>query len=47
LAAIVNMQFQLDPFSDQCVFIFCNQRRNTAIQGKGTRVFWCFELTEF
>ena len=28
LAAIENMQFQLDPFSDQCVFIFCNQRRN-------------------
>ena len=22
------MQLQLDPFSDQCVFIFCNQRRN-------------------
>lgn len=28
LAAIVSMQFKLDPFADQCVFIFCNQKRN-------------------
>lgn len=28
LAAIVSMQFQLDPFSDQCVFIFCNRKQN-------------------
>lgn len=28
LVAIVSMQFKLDPFSDQCVFIFCNRKRN-------------------
>lgn len=28
LVAVVSMQFQLDPFSDQCVFIFCNRKRN-------------------
>lgn len=29
LVSIVSMQFKLDPFADQCVFIFCNQKRNT------------------
>lgn len=28
LAAIVSMQFHLDPFAEQCVFIFCNRKRN-------------------
>lgn len=28
LAAVVSMQFKLDPFADQCVFIFCNRKRN-------------------
>lgn len=28
LAAIVSMQFHLDPFADQCVFLFCNRKRN-------------------
>lgn len=28
LVSVVSMQFQLDPFSDQCVFIFCNRKRN-------------------
>ncbi|MGL6084743.1 MAG: IS66 family insertion sequence element accessory protein TnpB [Enterobacterales bacterium] len=28
LVSIVSMQFQLDPFADQCVFIFCNRKRN-------------------
>jgi len=28
LVSVVSMQFQLDPFADQCVFIFCNQKRN-------------------
>jgi len=28
LTAIVTMQFKLDPFTDSCVFIFCNRRRN-------------------
>lgn len=27
LAAIVSMQFHLDPFAEQCVFIFCNRKR--------------------
>lgn len=27
LAAIVNMQFQLDPFADQCAFLFCNHKK--------------------
>lgn len=31
LAAIVNLQFNLDPFSDRCAFIFCNKRK-TAIK---------------
>lgn len=29
LVAIINLQFKLDPFSDRCVFIFCNKRRNS------------------
>jgi len=29
LVAIVNLQFKLDPYSDRCVFIFCNKRRNS------------------
>lgn len=28
LAAIVSMQFHLDPFADQYVFLFCNRKRN-------------------
>lgn len=28
LAAIVSMQFHLDPFADQCIFLFCNRKRN-------------------
>lgn len=28
LAAIVSMQFHRDPFAEQCVFIFCNRKRN-------------------
>lgn len=28
LVSIVSMQFQLDPFAGQCVFIFCNRKRN-------------------
>jgi transposase len=28
LAAIVSMQFKLDPFESNCAFIFCNRRRN-------------------
>lgn len=28
LVAIVNLQFKLDPFTDRCVFIFCNKRKN-------------------
>lgn len=28
LAAIVNLQFKLDPFADKCAFIFCNRKRN-------------------
>lgn len=28
LAAIVSMQFHLDPFAGQCVFLFCNRKRN-------------------
>lgn len=27
LMAIVNLQFKLNPFSDRCVFIFCNKRK--------------------
>lgn len=29
LAAIVNLQFRLDPFSEKCVFIFCNKRKTS------------------
>lgn len=29
LAALVTMQFALDPFKDSYVFIFCNRRRNS------------------
>ena len=29
LVAIVNLRFKLDPYSDRCVFIFCNKRRNS------------------
>lgn len=29
LVAMVNLQFKLDPFSDRCVFIFCNKRKNS------------------
>jgi transposase len=29
LVAMVNLQFKLDPFSDQCAFIFCNKRKNS------------------
>jgi len=29
LVAIVNLQFRLDPFSEKCVFIFCNKRRTS------------------
>lgn len=29
LAAIVTMQFQLDPFADQCAFLFCNRKKNS------------------
>jgi transposase len=28
LALMVNSQFKLDPFSDQCTFVFCNRKRN-------------------
>lgn len=28
LVALVTMQFKLDPFSESCVFIFCNKKRN-------------------
>lgn len=28
LATMVNLQFGMDPFSESCVFIFCNKRRN-------------------
>lgn len=27
LAMVVNTEFKLDPFSDQCAFIFCNRKR--------------------
>lgn len=29
LVAMINLQFKLNPFSDQCVFIFCNKRKNS------------------
>ena len=29
LVAIVSMQFQLDPFQDTYVFIFCNKKRDS------------------
>lgn len=29
LVAMVNLQFKLDPFSDQCAFIFCNKKKNS------------------
>lgn len=28
MATIVSMQLHLEPFADQCVFIFCNGKRN-------------------
>jgi len=28
LVSVVSMQFQLGPFADPCVVIFCNQKRN-------------------
>lgn len=28
LVSMVNLQFGMDPFSESCVFIFCNKRRN-------------------
>lgn len=28
LAAMVSMEFQMDPFMESCVFLFCNRRRN-------------------
>lgn len=28
LTALVTMQFQLDPFGGDCVFLFCNRKRN-------------------
>ena len=29
LVALVNLQFKLDPFSEQSAFIFCNKRKNS------------------
>lgn len=29
LVAMINLQFKLDPFTDRCVFIFCNKRKNS------------------
>ena len=29
LVAMVHLQFKLDPFSDQCVFLFCNKRKTS------------------
>lgn len=29
LVSMVSMQFGLDPFTENCVFIFCNKRRNS------------------
>lgn len=29
LSAIVNLQFHLDPYQDDCAFIFCNKRRTS------------------
>ena len=29
LVAMINLQFKLDPFSDQCAFIFCNKKKNS------------------
>ena len=31
LCALVNMQFKLDPYKDNCAFIFCNKKK-TAIK---------------
>lgn len=28
LVSMVNLQFGMDPFSESCVFIFCNKRKN-------------------
>ncbi len=28
LVSMINLQFKMDPFSDNCVFIFCNRKRN-------------------
>ena len=28
LVSMVTLQFGMDPFSERCVFIFCNKRRN-------------------
>ncbi|NLK22182.1 MAG: IS66 family insertion sequence element accessory protein TnpB [Epulopiscium sp.] len=27
--ALVNLQFKIESFSDSCVFIFCNKRKNS------------------
>lgn len=29
LVAMVHLQFKLDPFSDQCVFLFCNKHKTS------------------
>ena len=29
LSALVNMKFHLDPYQDDCVFLFCNKRKTT------------------
>ena len=29
LSALVTMKFNLDPFNDDCVFLFCNKKRNS------------------
>lgn len=28
LVSLVNLQFGMDPFSESCVYIFCNKRKN-------------------
>ena len=28
LSSLVSMKFDLDPFNDDCVFLFCNKRKN-------------------
>ncbi len=29
LSALVTMKFDLDPFNDDCVFLFCNKKRTS------------------